>query len=744
VWQPELVTDANGKSRWSKVPYNPRNLKQHASTTDLSTWASFAKAVAVAGAGQESYPGIGFNLTGIKLVGIDLDGCRDPKTGKIAKWAWRIIRALNSYWEVSPSGTGVRIIVRGVLPPGRRRKNLPGDHCGIEMYDKNSPRYMTMTGVACGGNQIALRTQALARIHAELFPPEPETKANSTEAKSIRNGHAAAAMDTTRLSDNELIDKARKASNGTKFSCLFDGDRSGYASWSEADLALCSLLAFWTNCHASRMDTLFRQSGLMRPKWDEKHGASTYGQRTIDKAISGTTETYTPNPAAAVRPGKKGAKGASPTKATSDKVKPNGHATYAGMFDPPQPALDYVMASGVAAKPIDWTWEERIPKGMLTMFAGDAGQGKSLLLIELVAILTNPLKPGAHGVEAWFAKQFPDRAPLAKPGRVIMLCAEDSLESVIVPRLIAAGADLGRVVLLRGTILPDLEDENGEPRLTAFSLMRDLGHLQDLIRKLGDVSLVIIDPVTSYLDKVDSNSVHEVRGALLSMQVMVARANIAFVMLSHFNKTGHKTLTGIMGSQAFGAVPRAVYKALADQTDEGVRYFLPDRKNNLVDARDATALAYRLETVWVDSRDDTLVACGTAEDEAEEAERKERGRRKGWIKTVRVRWLEPAVVPLAEAEKKAGIDGPEHDRPKQEAVEKLLKEEAELAVQAGEKRDKFGLSASQIVQKLDWKTMGHPWRLLHKMVEKGLIQQKGTNRNARYAPKGFWKGVLRP
>jgi RecA-family ATPase len=602
---------------------------------------------------------------------------------------------------------------------------------------------MTMTGVARNGNQIALRTQALARIHAELFPPEPaKQQAKAKAAAAGLDGHAAARTLLPPLSDGELIAKARKAANGAKFSRLFDGDTTRYPSQNEADLALCSVLAFWCDCDASRMDALFRQSGLMRPKWDAKWGSGTYGSHTIDKAIAGATQTY--QGAGAVR-----AEGNGPS------------------------GLAYVLASDVAAKPVDWTWEERIPKGMLTMFVGDAGQGKSLLLVELVAIVTNPRLPGMRGIERWLGKQFPDGAPLAKPGRVIMLCAEDSLETTIVPRLIAAGADLRRVVLLQGTILPDLEGENGEPRLTAFSLMRGLEHLKDLIRKFGDVSLVIIDPITSYLDKVDSNSVHEVRSALLSMQVMVAQTNIAFVMLSHFNKTGHKTLQGIMGSQAFGAVPRAVYKALADQTDEGVHYFLPDRKNNLVDVAEAAALVYGMQTVYVDSRDGTIVRTGRSsgvepdpgysptedeepsavpaeetkddleEPEDEEEALKARSRARGWIKTVRIAWGEPAAIPLAEAEEKAGItDHAERERPKQEAVEKLLQEEVEMALMAGQKFG--GLSAQRIVEKLDWKTMGHPWRLLHKMVEKGLIQQKGTNRNARYAPKGFWKGVLRP
>src|SRR5262249_4228846 len=97
---------------------------------------------------------------------------------------------------------------------------------------------------------------------------------------------------STTLADAELIEHAKSATNGAKFSRLWAGDTSGYPSQSEADLALCSILAFWTCRDAARIDHLFRQSRLIRPKWDEQHGDDTYGQMTIAKAISGCSEVY--------------------------------------------------------------------------------------------------------------------------------------------------------------------------------------------------------------------------------------------------------------------------------------------------------------------------------------------------------------------------------------------------------------------------------------------------------------------
>ena len=106
-------------------------------------------------------------------------------------------------------------------------------------------------------------------------------------AKPIGNANGADRL----LEDDELLDKAFGARNGDKLQRLLDGDFSNYPSQSEADLALCSMLAFWATDEA-QLDRLFRRSGLMRDKWGKKHGARTYGEATVEKAFSNRTEHY--------------------------------------------------------------------------------------------------------------------------------------------------------------------------------------------------------------------------------------------------------------------------------------------------------------------------------------------------------------------------------------------------------------------------------------------------------------------
>ena len=99
---------------------------------------------------------------------------------------------------------------------------------------------------------------------------------------------------TDSISDKELIEKAARAANGERFRNLWSGNIAGYPSHSEADQALCNMLAFWTGNDTGRMDRLFRQSGLMRAKWDRKQSGTTYGAITITKAVRGNKAVYEP------------------------------------------------------------------------------------------------------------------------------------------------------------------------------------------------------------------------------------------------------------------------------------------------------------------------------------------------------------------------------------------------------------------------------------------------------------------
>lgn len=252
----------------TKVPYAPTTGRR-ASTTDASTWAGFDAALRAWRRG-DGYDGVGFVFSNSDpYCGVDLDDCLDD-AGDLATAAMKIVQRLDSYTEISPSGRGLKLFLRGTLPPGGNRKGK------VEIYDRG--RYFTVTGQHLPGTPttIAERQRELEAVHAELFgSPAPRPAARPPVA--IRPP----------AEDRELLARARSAKNGRKFMRLFYcGDLSDYGGDdSAADLALCGLLAFWCGGDAERIDRLFRQSALMREKWDSRRGATTYGQRTIAAAL---------------------------------------------------------------------------------------------------------------------------------------------------------------------------------------------------------------------------------------------------------------------------------------------------------------------------------------------------------------------------------------------------------------------------------------------------------------------------
>lgn len=261
----------------AKVPYDPTTGKR-ASSTDSGTWTTFEHALEAHRSG--GYDGVSYAFgTDLDVVGVDLDDCRDPETGVITSWATEIIRALDSYAEISPSGTGVKLFLAGTKSIERCRKKVENGE--VEIYDRK--RFFTVTGRHLDGTPktVEPRQAQLDALCQRLWPPEaPRPVVNAPKS-------------TLELDDQALLDRARAAKNGDAFQRLWRGDTSGYGDDdSAADLALCGHLAFWTGCDASRMDRLFRQSGLFRGKWDEKRGLTTYGQRTIRKAIDGCREVY--------------------------------------------------------------------------------------------------------------------------------------------------------------------------------------------------------------------------------------------------------------------------------------------------------------------------------------------------------------------------------------------------------------------------------------------------------------------
>lgn len=294
-----------------KVPYDPTTGRK-ASSTNPETWATLPEAMRA----QTKYlfTGVGFVFTEAGgIVGVDIDHClsrtvrtdsarcsgaAEPLQGcprpsslasqdlegdvTISEAAQAILDKYPSYTEISPSGAGLHIFYRGVMP-GKGNKNSA---TGVEMYA--SARYFTMTGNRLEGTPevIADGAQALPWIHE-----------NYIARKQVRKRKAKKAARRVVLTDEQVLEKARAAQNAEDFTALWEGRwQDKFASQSEADLALCCALAFWTGRDREQMDRLFRQSALFREKWDKVHHAdgATYGEETLEQAIQRTEQVYSP------------------------------------------------------------------------------------------------------------------------------------------------------------------------------------------------------------------------------------------------------------------------------------------------------------------------------------------------------------------------------------------------------------------------------------------------------------------
>jgi hypothetical protein len=232
-------------------------------------------------------------------------------------------------------------------------------------------------------------------------------------------------------------------------------------------------------------------------------------------------------------------------------------------------------ASEIEVRPVHWLWRDRLPIGSLSLIAGREGIGKSTAAYAVAADITRGRLPGRYE---------------QRPKSVIVAATEDSWAHTVVPRLMAAGADLDRVYRVDVTTSEGVE--------SGLSLPRDLRAVEEAVRQV-DAALILLDPLMSRLDaKLDSHKDAEVRLALEPLTALADRSGAAVLGLIHLNKGhGNDPLTMVMGSRAFTAVARAVLFVMVDPEDDSLR-LLGQEKNNLGRC-DLPVLTFRIESAHV-------------------------------------------------------------------------------------------------------------------------------------------------
>jgi hypothetical protein len=233
--------------------------------------------------------------------------------------------------------------------------------------------------------------------------------------------------------------------------------------------------------------------------------------------------------------------------------------------------LTFVTASQVAQTPVEWLWPGRIARGKMTLLAGDPGLGKSHIGIDVMARIT-------RGVP------WPDGGT-APSGSCLLFTAEDAANDTVCPRLDLAGADMDRM-RIAGPV-------RAEGQRRSFSLATDLAYLGEAIVRIGDVAMMVIDPITAYLGGIDSHRTTDVRSVLEPLDRFAEELQVAILAITHPPKASQsKAIHSFTGSLAFVAAARLAFIAVEEPETE--RALLLPVKNNL--GPKAEGLGYRIQT----------------------------------------------------------------------------------------------------------------------------------------------------
>lgn len=260
--------EPDDKGRMTKVPYSGK-YDGRASSSNPNTWTTFDCVMSKLKRTGSQYNGIGVCVDkSHRLIFIDIDHCVDEE-GQVADHALDIVNHMESQFvELSQSGSGLHILALGEIP-----KSFKNSRNGVEMY--NDRRFVAMTGRALCEGEPHEDADAIRYVFETYRTPEKKKKVTQHTVPDLERD------------DQWIVDHAMKRG---RFRDLFNGSWKllGYGSQSEADIALCNILAFWCDCRPDQMDRIFRASSLYREKWDRED----YRNRTLETAISNCDQTF--------------------------------------------------------------------------------------------------------------------------------------------------------------------------------------------------------------------------------------------------------------------------------------------------------------------------------------------------------------------------------------------------------------------------------------------------------------------
>lgn len=491
-----------GEERLVKCPINPHT-GSNAKINDPETWGPFRDAIT--GCQEYNHANIGFAFTSDDpYCGIDIDHCVNSD-GTLSNLAQEILNLFQgTYVEFSTSGTGIHIIAKGTI--GEDGRKDPEN--GIEIY--KAKRFFVCTGDFLGDNPNPVLNQQdqIDLLYNNYF------KRNEASNPISHQGSLS-------MSDNDIIEKAKKAKNGNKFIALYGGDISNNSDdHSSADLAFCRMLAFYTQ-DPSQIDRIFRSSGLSREKWINREDYRTH---TITKAITSCAECYKP---------------------AGNNYQLN--ATTPKMLDEPQnsiklkqetvkkPSLEktsifqpYTFQDLLTMPPKEWLIDQVFGAGDIGMIYGPPGCGKTFIVIDMILKMCS-------------GEQWADRFAVSRKLNVAY-CAGEGI-SGLPSRFTTSAKYYGISSLHNFTFyktIPQLYNEKASADLSIANIQNFTAEwkARQQAKEADKLDVLVIDTLHTATTSADENSAQDMGKVLQACRLVADELCCIVILVHHTNKGG--------------------------------------------------------------------------------------------------------------------------------------------------------------------------------------------------------------
>jgi hypothetical protein len=495
--------------------------------SDPNTWSTFDECVAKI---ENDQQGIGYNFLGGSIHGLDIDHCRNPRTGVLCNEAMLLLSRLPSWAEFSVSGQGIHVLFTGHV-----RGKLLTETCLQYWNPKNSPRFFTITCDMVG--EAFKELKDVGDDFNYIFSTAKHISAKIREELKAVDHEQWLALPKER-EVQEVVSRDKSKTKTRKVVAGFDiKDFLGFYNIpidneTDNEIGHCVRVATCPIKGEPHVGQNATTTNFVFPTRDgglafhcQSTGCVEYG---VGEAIKKLAEAH----------------GVYPKDIYEAKRERAAQQSW-------QYVISLEDVSPEHIEEMHWLWENYLPQNQLVHSAGASSQGKSPVWRDLIARMTA-------------GREWPNGELSKGPCTVVVMANEDDWPTVVLPHLKFAGADFKYVKQVKATV-----NRGDSAADIVAALDRDIESLDKAIRERGDVGALLIDPITNYLGGAKMNREDEMRSILMPMAQLAQSNKVSVNTIGHFNKSQDvQMLDKVMGARAFVGVARQALFFTNDENDE--------------------------------------------------------------------------------------------------------------------------------------------------------------------------------